>query len=685
MRVDEQLTEPELARSLGELERDAASLPAAVRMACGRALRYARRCTPGVPLPVRAIGTWAPSQTVALDANAQRHLELVESNVGNKEATLLGVLDLTDSPAGARLLRRRLLAPLLDLELIEARLDAVQVLVENTERRQELKRWLARLGDLERLVTRVALGEGSPKDLGAIRDGLVAAAGAARQLSLLPASQRERLQPGELEVLPDLCTRLSAALVERPPALNKEGAIFRDDYDPKLSQLAHIRREGAGLIVALEARLREETSISGLKARHTRVFGWYLEVSRSSLGKVPKSWRRKQTIAGGERFTSDELDELAHSVASAEDEHRQCELELLAQLYREVSQGADAIHRLCERLAHLDVCAALAEAAHRYEYTRPVLTPQRVLHIEEGRHPVVERLAAAGSFVPNDVHLEQDEARFWIITGPNMAGKSTFLRQVALITLMAQLGSFVPARKATIGLVDRVLSRVGASDNLAQGESTFMVEMRETAEILRHATPRSLVILDEIGRGTSTFDGLSIAWAVAEHLDTVCRSRALFATHYHELTALAEQSQFIDNYSVSAREQDSDIVFLHRLTRGPASQSYGVAVAKLAGLPESVVGRAQALLNSFEGRAESDTQSSAPARLSATKGRRANRDQLSLFGANERAEGQAVQVAPQTQTAAAERAVIDVLRQTDPNRLAPLQALALLAELKSKL
>ncbi|HEX2731650.1 MAG TPA: DNA mismatch repair protein MutS [Polyangiaceae bacterium] len=675
--LDAPIDAEQLATTLEALQTDAQSLDPQQKYAVARALRFAAACTPGVELPVRAIARFSPSDSLVIDPNAQRHLELLESNSGDPKATLLSAINFTESPMGGRLLRQRLLSPLLDPREIGRRLDAVELWVSESVARSKLRTALSELGDLERLIARVILGETSPKDLGAIRDGLGAAASALAIVAKLSANAKKILEfEPEPEALAVLGQRLKDALVERPPAANKEGAVFRSGFDPELTELDQLKRNGSELIVALEARLREATNITSLKARYTRVFGWYLEVSKSALSKVPKSWRRKQTVAGGERFTLDELDELAERIASAEESHRARERALLKELTQAVAEQAASITHVARRLAEWDVAQSFAELAQRHDYVRPAIDSSGKLVILEGRHPVVERLganpSAGGGFVPNDVQLDLEQGRLWVITGPNMAGKSTFLRQVALISILAQVGSYVPAKQAEIGVVDRVLSRVGASDNLAQGQSTFMVEMQETAEILRAATPRSLVILDEIGRGTSTFDGLAIAWAVAEHLDQVCRCRALFATHYHELTALADQSQHIENHSVSAREQGGDVVFLHRLIAGPASQSYGVAVAKLAGLPESVLGRARTLLSAFEGKDSGST-------VAPHKPRRVgNVNQLSLFGSAPTA------VAPPVRSPG-ESEVLHSLRNSDPNRLSPLEALQLLISLRSKL
>jgi DNA mismatch repair protein MutS len=668
VRVDRPLDDAELGPVLGDLALDARALSPWARRAVGRVMRLARECHPRSVLPVRSIGWWNPSASLVIDPVAQRHLELVESLTGTRSATLLATLDLTRTPAGARLLRRRLLSPLVDVARIRRRLDLVAFFVENPRPRDEMGEALGGVGDLERLATRASLGEATPRDLGALRDGL---ASARRAVAVLAGIG----DPGTREILgldrdpPDtvdeLANELGRALAERPPAQAKEGEIFRVEYDAELAELDRLKKSGAQCMAELEMRLRAETGIGALKLRYTRVFGWYVEVTRSNAGRVPTSWRRKQTVASGERYTTAELDDLADRILGAEDQYRERELSLLSDLVARAGRASERIRALGSRLARWDVGVALAEVAHRHDYCRPEVDDSDVLLVRDGRHPVVERLAAAGRFVPNDASLDLGGERLWLVTGPNMAGKSTFLRQIAQITILAQMGSYVPARAARIGVVDRVLSRVGASDNLARGESTFMVEMRETAEILRSATRRSLVILDEIGRGTSTFDGLSIAWAVAEHLDEVVGCRALFATHYHELTQLGESSRHVANYSVSARELGDDVVFLYRVMPGAASRSYGVAVARLAGLPEVVLARARALLGALEsGEFGAATRGGERRRGKPAAG------QLDLFSRSGPSAGQTE--------------VIETLRALDVDRLTPIEALGLLARLKDK-
>jgi DNA mismatch repair protein MutS len=665
VRLTRSPTKPEIALELANLGSDAALAPPLAQRALLSLLRFMVECNPTQQFPVGRIRPWATQTTMGIDPVAQTHLELVRSMSGEKTGTLLWVLDVTCTALGARLLRRRLLAPLLDVSAVRRRLDQVEVLVIHASVRHKLRQTLDRVSDLERLSVRATLGEATPRDLGALRDGLLSAAQAVELLRAgLPPGLEGMLPLDGTDVVADLAQRLSQALVERPPAQAKEGSIFLAEYDSELRELDELRKHGTARIVALEQQLREKTEIASLKIRFTRVFGWYLEVSKSQLSRVPSQWRRKQTIAGGERYTLDELDELADRIASAEERHRARELALLKELVADVAAETTRVANLAAVIAELDCAAALAEVAHRYDYCRPLVDDGSALEIDDGRHPVVERLAPSGAFVANDTCLDLTAERLWIVTGPNMAGKSTYLRQTALIAMMAQMGSFVPAKRAHVGVVDQIFSRVGASDNLARGESTFMVEMRETAQILRHASKRSLVVLDEIGRGTSTFDGLAIAWAVIEYLDQTVQCRALFATHYHELTVHAEGNPHVANYSVTAREQGNDVVFLHRLIKGAASRSYGVAVARLAGLPQPVLARAQAILSSFES-GGNGTAKTKRAQLGA-------RDQIGLFDQPASLTGK-------------EREVLDTLRAFDVEHSTPIEALQLLDQLKRRL
>jgi len=634
--------------------------------AAARVLRFAQKCTPGARLPVRRIVASDPAGSMRIDETAQLHLELVRAADGGRAGSLLDVVDATVTPPGARALRRRLLAPLVDVGAIRRRLDEVELFVTHVRVRDELRAALGESGDLERLAIRAKLGEATPRDLGALRDGLAAAPRAIEAVRRIPEAGAAAMLGADVDPLADLAADLAAALVDRPPPHAREGGMMRDGFDPELDELRSIRRSSTEHIVALEQRLREATGAASLRVRFTRVFGWYIEVTKTHLAKVPPSFRRKQTVAGGERFTSDELDELSEKIEHAEERSLERESTLFSALVAKVASAAERVRTLAQTFAAWDVAAALADVAHRHDYARPEVDEGDALVIEDGRHPVVERLAAAGRFVPNDVRLDLAAERLFLVTGPNMAGKSTLMRQVALITVLAQAGSYVPARSARVGIVDRVLSRVGASDNVARGESTFMVEMRETAAILREASRRSLVILDEIGRGTSTYDGLAIAWAVAEHLHDAVGCRALFATHYHELTDLASTAPGVANYSVSAREHGGEVVFLHKLVKGAASRSYGVAVARLAGVPESVLARARAILEGLEGGAALPGGKHASLRGRTKSGAA----QLDLFQAP-------AAVAPETS------AVVDTLRAVDVNRLTPLDALQLVVKLQS--
>ncbi|MCU0657568.1 MAG: DNA mismatch repair protein MutS [Polyangiaceae bacterium] len=676
LRDDGGLT-PTLARSiLGQhlagspLEQPLARLDPAALAASARVVRFAAACSPGAPLPLRSVETWDVRETLLLDDVAQKHLELVASSDGSKNGSLLHLLDATCTPGGARLLRRRLLAPLVDAAQIRHRLDAVELFLQNPEARAQFRGAIAHIADLERLAVRASLQEATPKDLASLRDSLATVPSALGALASLPepAPRVLGLASEPVDALPELQQLLARALVDRPPALAREGGIFRPSYSADLDEQRDLQSGGAQKLSEMEGRLRAETGAATLKVKYTRVFGWYIEVTDRHLSKVPTTWRRKQTVANAERYTNDELDQLSDRVLHAEERAKEVEQQLYKELLAQVAACAGRLHRLAARLADWDVHATLADIAHRHGYCRPEVDTSLALELVDARHPVVERMAAAGQFVPNDVKLDVEGERFWLITGPNMSGKSTLMRQVALIVLMAQMGGYVPAASARIGVVDRVLSRVGASDNVSRGESTFMVEMRETSAILGSASRRSLVILDEIGRGTSTYDGLAIAWAVAEHLHDVVQCRALFATHYHEITELTKLAKHAVNYSVSAREFGDEIVFLHKISRGAASRSYGIAVAKLAGIPESVLARARAILENLEASGMLPVGTHASLRRRDKQGRAQPDAQLGLF-----------EPPPE---ATSKHPAIETLRTLEPERLSPLDALQLLIKLK---
>lgn len=652
------------------LERSILSLDPAAFLAATRVVRFAAGCSPGTPLPIRSLETWDIRETLLLDEVAQKHLELVSTPDGSKAGSLLHLLDSTCTSGGARLLRRQLLAPLLDPVKINERLDIVQLFLEQPDARSSLREALSQISDLGRLAVRASLKEATPKDLASLRESLKVIPTVSGILASLPepASRILKLTSEPIDALPDLQQHLTLALVDRPPALAREAGIFRTGFNAELDEQRDLQNGGAQKLSAMEAQLREETGVTNLKVKYTRVFGWYIEVTGRHLNKVPPSWRRKQTVANAERFTNEELDLLSRQAITAEECANELERKLYEELLQHVAASAPRVHRLATRIAEWDIYAALADTAHRNDYTRPTVDTSLTLELKDARHPVVEKTAAAGQFVPNDIQMDVDGERFWLITGPNMSGKSTLMRQVALIVLMAQMGSFVPAASARIGVVDRILSRVGASDNVSRGESTFMVEMRETSAILSAASRRSLVILDEIGRGTSTYDGLSIAWAVAEHLHDVIQCRALFATHYHEITELTKLAQNAVNYSVSAKEFGDDIVFLHKITRGAASRSYGIAVAKLAGLPESVLARSRVILENLESSGILPAGTHGSLRRRDKQGRAQLDNQLGLFDSP---------AEPPTKHPA-----IETLRTVEPERLSPLDALQLIIKLK---
>lgn len=573
------------------------SIPSGARAAAAMALSYARATQPGQTVTVQRFVTLDARDHLVVDETTQHHLELFRTTRGERKGSLLHHLDVTVTPMGARRLRSWLAFPLMDVRRIRKRHDAVEALVRNADVRAALRAQLAEVADLERIAMRATLRLATPRDLAALRDSLARVPTIAAQVQTLGPALKALRPSDECCSLQQLLAR---ALVDVPPPTAGEGGVFRPGYDARLDALAALASGGREEIAAIEQRERERTKINSLKIGYNRVFGYYVEVTKPNLKLVPPDYKRKQTIAGGERFITEELYELEQKILAAEEERRALEVQRFDELMAEVASKATALCRLASTLADLDAIAALADVAHRYDYVRPEVNDGTAIDLRDCRHPVIEAVLEPGTFVPNDVTLDTRGERLLIVTGPNMAGKSTLMRMVALNVLMAQAGSFVPARAARIGVVDRIFTRVGASDDLSRGASTFMVEMRETAAILRGATSRSLVLFDEIGRGTSTFDGLAIAWAVAEYLHDVIKCRAMFATHYHELCALADTREHAANVNVLARESGDDIVFLHKLARGGASRSYGIAVARLAGLPEPVVARARAVLKDLE-------------------------------------------------------------------------------------
>jgi DNA mismatch repair protein MutS len=631
--------------------------------AAGAALRYVRETQKRDLTHVTGLATRGKEDVLVIDGLTRRNLELVESmGDGSRRGTLLEVLDLTRTAMGSRALREWILRPLVELERIQDRLDAVEELAFRTVERGRLREALAAVQDIDRILGRVTLGTASPRDLTALATSL-------RAVSDLPTLLLELLAPLLRSTLKDLDPPLELAaavettLVDAPPLTLREGGLVRDGVDAELDELRATSRGGRTTIAAIEERERVRTGISSLKVRFNRVFGFYIEVSKSNLGHVPPDYVRKQTIAGGERFITPELKEYEDKVLRADERILECEARIFEGLRERVAAEARQTQATSRAAATLDVLAALAEAACRYDYVKPRMSREDELQYQDGRHPVMERLLAE-PFVANDLAMGDEDRRLLILTGPNMGGKSTLLRQTALIAVMAQMGSFVPARGAKVGLLDRIFTRVGASDQILRGQSTFMVEMQETAHILRHATRRSLILLDEIGRGTATFDGLSIAWAVAEHIARDPNgAKTIFATHYHELVDLAADLAGVGNLHVTAREWQDTVVFLHKIEPGGSDRSFGIQVARLAGLPAPVVLRAQEILRNLE-RTEFDREGRP--RLAHSEETLPTTRQLSLFSGPD-------------------EAVLADLRRADPDQLTPLQALALLAELKKRL
>lgn len=603
------------------------------------------------------------SEYMKLDMNTRRNLELTSSLMtGDKRRSLLWVLDKTKTAMGKRMLRSWLDMPLMSPAGITRRQNAVSELADDPRLRDSLRSALSGVSDMERLMARVAYSTANARELRSLQAACERLPQIRELLSGCVSAYLKDIY-SHIDPLEDVQGLISQAIVDEPPATVREGGMIRAGFDPQLDELKSIMEDGAGVLASIEAREREKTGIPKLKVGYNRVFGYYIEVTNSYLDMVPQDYVRKQTLTGCERFITQELKELEGRVLGAKDRAVALEYEVFCRVRESISAQAQRIQKTAKALAALDTLASLAEVAVQNNYTCPQINTSGAIEIKDGRHPVVEALMQGGMFVPNDASLDMQQERCMIITGPNMAGKSTYMRQIALIVLMAQMGSFVPARSASIGITDAVFTRVGASDDLATGRSTFMVEMSEVASILKNATSRSLIILDEIGRGTSTFDGMSIARAVLEY---VCKkktlgAKALFATHYHELTAMEGMLDGVKNYSIAVKKRGDDITFLRRIVRGGADQSFGIEVAKLAGVPDAVVRRAKAILKELE---KNKVQIEFKAQDSVLE-----EDESEIqynFAANGRGE------------------IVEILKATDVNTLTPIEAMQTLYDLKKK-
>ncbi len=601
---------------------------------------------------VKDLGVYNPSRFVMIDANARRHLELFASlRDGGRQGSLIGAIDATQSAMGGRLLARWLGQPLLDVVAIEARLDRVEAFFADGVRRATTRDRLRDLPDVERVVGRISAAMATPRDLAALRRGLTAYPG------LLAAAGMDEALQTNTRAAADALALLNVAIAEDPAPAVGEGGVIREGFSQDLDEARVLTGDVRRALAELETRERERTGIRSLRVAYNRVFGYYIEVSNANLALVPDDFQRKQTLVGAERFVTTQLKELEDRIVAAREAIGELEASLFRQVCAQLAASADALQAVARTMAELDVFSALGEVAARYDYCRPEIDESTCLSIRDGRHPVVERTIGDGRFVPNDTQLDSDDAQVVVLTGPNMAGKSTYLRQVALITLLAQAGSFVPAAGARIGIVDRVFTRIGAQDDLSRGESTFMVEMLETAAILRNAGRRSLVLFDEVGRGTSTYDGLAIARAVVEYLHARPEraAKTLFATHYHEMTRLAETLPRVCNFSVAVTEQEGHVVFLHRIVPGGADRSYGIHVAELAGMPAPVIARAREVLAALED------------------------------GARQTKRGaKGVSPPPQLPLMAETSALRQELAALEPDAMTPLEALSKLYELKAK-
>ena len=653
--------------SFGEAEWDSAvqKAPLAAK-AAGIVLRYAEENQKKAPSHVRPVSFYRVQDFMVVDEVTKRNLELTQSIFERgKRGSLFWLLDETITLMGSRTLKQWLNYPLVDLEEIGRRLEGVSELKEKMVERKRLRESLKGIQDIERLISRIFLGHANARDLIGLRNSLQSLPALNESLKPFDAPIIKEFA-SHIENFDDLYQLLESSIVDNPPLTIKEGGIIKPKYDKELDALREIGREGKGWILQLEAEERKKTGISSLKVRYNQVFGYYIEVTKSNLHLVPAQYIRKQTLVNAERFITPELKEFETKVLGAEEAICQLEYRLFEEVRQRVSDETPRLQKTASAIAIIDLLGSMAEIADRYNYVRPIVNDEDEIIIRDGRHPVLERMGLLERFVPNDTQMDTREHQLLILTGPNMAGKSTYLRQVALIIVMAQMGCFVPASEAKIGVVDRVFTRIGALDNIMRGQSTFMVEMMETARILNQATSRSLVVLDEIGRGTSTFDGLSIAWAVAEflHDQTSLRPKTLFATHYHELTELALTKERVKNYNVAVKEWGGEIIFLRKIVAGGTNRSYGIQVARLAGLPQKVIERAKEILSNLE---KGELDAAGMPKIATTKIKALKPKpplQPSLF----------VQADP----------IRSELKKIKTDQLTPLEALNLLDELKKK-
>lgn len=614
------------------------------------------------------------SKYMLLDSSTRRNLELIETlREKQKKGSLLGVLDRTKTAMGGRLLRKYIEQPLIDKDKIERRLDAVEALCHKSVDREEMREYLHTIYDLERLLGKVSYKTANPRDLIAFRNSLAMLPSIRTVLSDFDAPLLQEIWE-HIDPLQDIYQLIEDAIVEEPPIAIKEGGIIKEGFHETIDSLKKAKTDGKNWLAALEEEDRERTGIKNLRIKYNKVFGYYFEVTNSYKDQVPEDYVRKQTLANAERYTTPRLKELEDNILNAEDKLFTLEYDLYCEIRDAIAKEIERIQKTARAIARLDVFTSLAYVAEHNQYVRPTLNEKGVIDIKEGRHPVVEQMIQNDMFIANDTHLDNQKHCIAVITGPNMAGKSTYMRQVALIVLLTQIGSFVPAKKADVGIVDRIFTRVGASDDLASGQSTFMVEMNEVANILRNATPNSLLVLDEIGRGTSTFDGLSIAWAVIEHISNrkILGAKTLFATHYHELTELEGKMDNVNNYCIAVKEKGDDIVFLRKIVKGGADKSYGIQVAKLAGVPDMVIDRAKEIVEQLSDNDITEKVQSIEVNVKGEKHKSVKYDevdleQISLFDTVK------------------DEDVLQELQEIDVSNLTPVDALNTLYRLQNKL
>ncbi len=650
--------------------------------AAGSLLHYMQETQKSSLGHLRRLYSYENSDFMSLDGSTKRNLELISTmQEGGTDGTLVSILDDTVTAMGGRLLRKWIMRPLKKAKSIEERLEAVSWLRDNHDRRNELREEMGQVGDIERLISRISVGRTNGRDLKQLQLSLSQIPRVKMQISNTGNPLLESIN-NRMKLLIEVQERINEALVEEPPASIRDGGIFADGFHEDLDELREIARNGKKYIAQIKDKLSKESGIPSLKIGYNKVFGYYIEVTNTHKNKVPEHFIRKQTLVNSERYITPELKEVEEKVLSSEDKSKTLEGELFEELRIYVAEFADDVQQIAKALAELDCLQSFAEVAFRNNYVRPEVNTGDVIDVKKGRHPVVEKTLPAGEpFIPNDIYLNNSEYQILMITGPNMAGKSIVLRQTGLLVLMAQLGSFVPAGEATIGIVDKIFTRVGASDNLAAGESTFLVEMNEAANILNNATPKSLILLDEVGRGTSTFDGLSIAWALSEYLHNKpeVAAKTLFATHYHELNELENRYERIKNFNIQVKEHNGKIIFLRKLVRGGADHSYGIQVADMAGLPQVVISRAREILTNLESHTLDVSHDGNGAVTQTARKKEAARKtvqevqkqdalpQMTLFD---------TRMDPNVET------LLNKLDASDPERMTPIEALLLLSELK---